>query len=503
MKALALFKALRHHRKLAEKRNLNLNQNKAARIIIYIISAVMILYLMFIAVMFALIVNDSNSINSVEFMCVISPFILTLDFFVRFLAQQTPAQLVKPYTLLPISRYSCIDNFIATSLLSTGNLIWFAMLVPYSLMSVVFGYGIITTIYFLFYFWLLILSNSQWYTLVRTLLNDSVLYWIIPICVYALLYSPLLSELTTGLITMTDNYSVVGTMITEHNILPLVGALLLTIGIILLNRRIQYTHILNELSSTEKPKKHNKIQRFSFLEKYGECGLYIQLEIKSIMRNKNPRKSFIFASLIVIMLSCIIAFSDVYDSKFMSNFWCIYNFMIYGAMMLLKIMCNEGNYFDCLMVRHENILTMLRAKYIFYSAMLLFPLILMLPTVIYGKWSMMMLISLAVFTAGFQYFILFQMAIYNKQTIPLNTKFISKGGMENNYFQVVAEMITFIIPVTLISALQVFFDRDTSYVILFFLGLPFVATHKLWLKNIYKRFMKRRYINIESFRATR
>lgn len=171
--------------------------------------------------------------------------------------------------------------------------------------------------------------------------------------------------------------------------------------------------------------------------------------------------------------------------------------------MLLKIMCNEGNYFDCLMVRHENILSLLRAKYIIYSVMLFFPLLLMLPTVFSGKWSLMMLISLAVFTAGFQYFILFQMAIYNKQTIPLNTKFISKGGMENNYFQVVAELIVFVLPITLISILQVFVDRNTSYFILFLIGFPFIATHKLWLKNIYRRFMKRRYVNIESFRATR
>ena len=171
--------------------------------------------------------------------------------------------------------------------------------------------------------------------------------------------------------------------------------------------------------------------------------------------------------------------------------------------MLLKIMCNEGNYFDCLMVRHENILSLLRAKYLFYTAMLLFPLILMLPIVFTGKWSIMMLISYAVFTAGFQYFILFQMAIYNKQTIPLNTKFLSKGGLENNYFQIVAEMINFIIPMALISVLQLFVDKNVSYIILFMIGLPFIATHQIWLRNIYKRFMKRRYINMEAFRATR
>lgn len=54
----------------------------------------------------------------------------------------------------------------------------------------------------------------------------------------------------------------------------------------------------------------------------------------------------------------------------------------------------------------------------------------MLPLVIVGKWSILMLVSMASFTAGFQYFVLFQLAVYNKQTVPLNTKFTSKAGME-------------------------------------------------------------------------
>ena len=502
MKALELYRELRHHRKLAEKRNLNLSQNKVARAIIYVCSAVMLLYLMFIAIMFALIVNESDDIGAVEFICGISPFILTIDFLFRFWAQQTPSQIIKPYTLLPISRYSCINNFIATSLFTYGNLIWFAMLLPYTLMSVIFGYGIITTILFLIFFWLIILANSQWYSIIRTLINDSIFYWIIPICIYAIAFSNLFFGKNAGINNLLESYAVIGTLITEQSMIPVITALSVLFVLIFINRHIQYSHIIKELSNTEKTKKH-KIRNFSFLEKYGDCGLYIQLEIKSIIRNKNPRKSFIFASLIIIVLSCIISFTDIYDYTYMDNFWCIYNFIIYGAMMLLKIMCNEGNYFDCLMVRHENILSLLRAKYLFYTAMLLFPLILMLPIVFTGKWSIMMLISYAVFTAGFQYFILFQMAIYNKQTIPLNTKFLSKGGLENNYFQIVAEMINFIIPMALISVLQLFVDKNVSYIILFMIGLPFIATHQIWLRNIYKRFMKRRYINMEAFRATR
>ena len=187
----------------------------------------------------------------------------------------------------------------------------------------------------------------------------------------------------------------------------------------------------------------------------------------------------------------------------MTNFWCLYNYVIYGAMLVIKIMCNEGNYIDCLMVRRENILKLLNAKYIFYSVILFFPFLLMLPTVFTGKWSLMMLISYGVFTAGFQYFILFQMAVYNKMTIPLNTKFISKSGVENNYFQLGAEMVAFIVPMLLVSTMQAIWGNQVSYIIMLLIGIVFIFLHPIWLRNIYQRMMKKKYVLMEGFRSSR
>jgi hypothetical protein len=127
----------------------------------------------------------------------------------------------------------------------------------------------------------------------------------------------------------------------------------------------------------------------------------------------------------------------------------------------------------------------------------------MFPTILAGKWSIFMLISYAVFTAGFQYFILMQMAVYNKQSVPLNTKLTAKNGMENNYFQIVAELVTFFIPVIFVSVLQLFFSENVSYLIMFVVGGFFVITHKMWLRNIYQRMMKKKYVLLEGFRSSR
>lgn len=74
------------------------------------------------------------------------------------------------------------------------------------------------------------------------------------------------------------------------------------------------------------------------------------------------------------------------------------------------------------MSRKESIYTLLRAKYMLYSIGILIPLILTIPAMVMGKISVLTSISWAVFTIGFIYFCLFQMAVYNVKTMPLNAK---------------------------------------------------------------------------------
>lgn len=502
MKTIEIYKTLHQHRKLAEKRDLNFGQNKTAKVIVWIAGGFVLLYLVLIAILLSLTANESHDITAVELFFAISPFILAIDFSFRFMIQQTPAQIIKPYILLPLRRYTCINSFILRSLLSTGNLVWFAVLLPYTLMSVVFGYGMLTTVMFLLLFWILILINSQWYIIVRTFINDSMVYWLLPAVVYAVMFSPCYISGDFDIERLLDFYLQIGTLIDYHNPIPIVVTIAVLLLLVFINQRVQYSHIFKELSRTETTHLH-KVSRFSFLEKFGEKGLFLQLEIKIILRNKAPRKAFISSSVLVFLLSMAISYTDIYDGRYYTNFWCIYNFVIYGCTMLAKIMCYEGNYIDGLMVRKENILAMLNAKYEFYCVVLLFPFLLMLPPVFAGKWSIWMLLSYSIFTAGFQYFAIFQLTVYNKQSVPLNAKFIGKGGIETNYVQVLTQVAVFLVPIFFVAIFQSLLSEAASYAIMTIIGIAFIVLRPLWMRNIYNRFMQRRYINLEGFRATR
>lgn len=495
--------ALVRQRRLANNRSLSAMENKYAKVGIYFSMAFIAIYLMGAAVMFSIIVNNLRTVTAVESLVCAFPFMLTIDFLLRFVVQQTPSQIARPYLLLPISRYACIDAFIFSSLFSWGNLTWFAFVLPYIIMSVVFSYGCATALLSTIFFLALVLANSQWYALIRTLVNDSMRWWILPAGLYAIIFAPLYLGEKAGLATYYDIYSTAGAVIERHNPLPIIAAIAVMLAMVHLNRRIQYRYVQKEVMPTEKKAEVRHIRQYHFLERYGEIGALLQLEIKLLSRNKMPRTAFLTGIVTVLVISIVIIVSDIYDSSGMGNFWGLYNFVLLGATLLIRIMGYEGNYIDCMLVHRENILALLYAKYIFYSTLLILPFTLMLPVVIAGKWPFLMLVSYAIYTMGFQYFLIFQMAVYNKQTIPLNEKITNKGGLDGNYVQTIVMAAVFIVPNVIINILQFAFSDSTSYAVMALIGAVFVATHKLWLRNIYKRMMARKYTNLESFATTR
>ncbi|MBR7043682.1 MAG: hypothetical protein IKI18_05865, partial [Prevotella sp.] len=279
MNRLQTIRELRRHRKLAEKRALNFEQNRTAKYVVWFLGGFMIVYLMFFAVMLSLIANESTSTTALELMMGVAPFILLLDFLFRFAAQQTPSQIVKPYVLLPIPKSVCIDAFIGTSLFTSGNLIWFAMLVPYAVMSVLFVEGFWATLGFLFCFYLLILANSQWYSIVRTLINNSLFYWLVPVAVYALVALPILLKgfSAKGFENFFEFYAGIGTAIGEGSALPYLGALVLLAVLVAINRRLQMANVMRELSRTEQTHLRS-VSQFAYFDRFGEVGQYLKLE---------------------------------------------------------------------------------------------------------------------------------------------------------------------------------------------------------------------------------
>ena len=494
-----LFNELRKHNKLAAKRHPMYEKNKFGKFLAYFMSIFWIGYLIFFGTTFAF--GFADAAPNMEPYHVMNKgiiFVLILDFLMRFAFQKTPTQEMKPYLLLPIKKNRLLDFLLIRSGMGGINFLWLFMFVPFALFTVTKFYGITGIITYNLGIYLLVLLNNYWYLLCRTLINERIWWIILPIAVYGLLG---VAEFVSGTHPVSAFTMILGEAFIEGKILVFLGTIAAIALMWIINRWVMSKLTYSELNKVEDTKVMS-VSEYKFLERYGEVGEYLRLELKMLLRNKRCKSSLRTIAIIVIFFSAILSFGHVYDSPFMKGFIAIYSFVAFGTVILTQIMSFEGNYLDGLMARKESIFTLLKAKYYFYSIVIIIPFVLMIPAVVMGKLTLLNLFTFTFFTIGVIYFMLFQMAVYNNKTVPLNEGITGRQASGTG-FQTLVSLGSFTVPMILYFSLNAAFGETIGQWILLIVGLGFMFTSDIWIKNIYNRFMKRRYKNMEGFRDTK
>ena len=125
MNRIQLFFLLRKNKKLSEKRNVMFEANQYGKFFAYLGLAFFLLYFLGIGTFLGWIAVKEDEYQMISF---ILPFILIMDFFMRFMSQQTPVMLIKPYLLMPFSKYTAVDCFLVSQLFDSSNFIWMSLL---------------------------------------------------------------------------------------------------------------------------------------------------------------------------------------------------------------------------------------------------------------------------------------------------------------------------------------------------------------------------------------
>ena len=493
------YKIIKRNQKLGAKRNPAFDTNRFAKFLMYFMAVYWAAILLFLGVMLPLMFEgivpnmEPYHIMNQGFL-----YVMFADFLIRFMGQPAVAQELKPYLLMPVKKNRLIDTFLIQSGLSGFNFIWFFTYVPFAFLTVIRFYGFGGMFLYLLGIWLLFVLNNYWYLLCKMLMSEKTIWYLLPVVVYGALGCAefLLDGLPISRFTMN-----LGEGFIEGNPLSFLFVLVVIVALFVLNREIQKKLLYDEISHVKDTKiKH--VSEYKFLDKYGDVGEYIRLELKLIARNKTVKSQFRMAFIIMIAFSMVVAFTDVYDGTGMITFICAYNYLLLPIMTLGQVMTFEGNYIDGLMSRKESIYNLLRAKYYLTTLIIVVPLFFMLFPVYKGKITLLMAFAYLIFTVGVVFFLLLQLAVYNTRTLPLNST-IMKSNKTSTTAQMIIMGLAMGIPLILDSLLTALFSETIAYTLLTVIGLAFIATHNLWIKNIYNRFMKRRYENMEAFRSSR
>ena len=494
-----LYKIIKQNQKLAEKRNPAFDTNRFAKFLMYFMIVYWAAIFLFLGVtlpfMFMGLVPNMEPYHIMNQGFV---YVMLADFLIRFIGQPSVSQEIKPYLLMPVKRKKLISLLLLKSGLDSYNFIWFFVYVPFAFLTIIRFYGFGGMFLYLIGIWLIFVFNNYFYLLCKLLLGEKTLWLLLPMAVFGILGAAefLFDGLPVSRFTMD-----LGEGFIEGNPLSFLFVLACISVMFFINLKLQQRMIYSEISKKEDTKiKH--VSEYKFLDKYGEVGEYLRLELKLIARNKTVKTQFRMGIIVMLAFSFLLAFTDVYDGSYMTSFICLYNYAVLPIMTLGQVMCFEGNYIDGLMSRKESIYNLLRAKYYLTTLIILVPFLIMMFPIAKGKITLLAAIAYLIFVVGFVFFMLLQLAVYNTRTLPLNAN-LMKSNKSSNWVQGLITGCAFMLPLLIDKLLSALLAEEVAYIILILIGLGFIATHNLWIKNIYKRFMKRRYKNMEEFRASR
>lgn len=488
---------LLRHKRLEAKRNPMYEGNKVTKIILYISGLLWAVYLLMFGVLFPSLFTELFPAyepyhvfgNGVV-------FVWALDILIRFLYQKPPSAQLKPYILLPIGKNRIINMLMIDAIRSPYNLVWLFLVFPFAFITVLPFYGFMGVLGFVLCFYVSILINALLYMMFRSLMAKSFAYLVFPIVIYG--------SVIAGLFLLEDwfwpAFVILGDLWASSGWLMLPVMIVVFVLVWLVVRKVELSVVYSELASVEKPAKDN-ITDYTFFDRLGDLGEYMKLEMKMVVRNKNVRNAFLTGLFAIVIFVGLLLFTDMYSDGFMNTFALSYIFSVLGIIMLAKTMSFEGNYIDCLMIRKVSLLTLIKAKYYLHCIFSAIALLFTLPIVFKGDISFSRCFALYVFNCGVVFAVIMQLVVYNKKTTPLNDAIV-KGGMTTG----IAEMITMgalFLPMLIINTLDMLLPLIAVDTILMVSGLAGMLTSGLWLRNIYNRFNRRKYQNLEGLRATR
>lgn len=477
-----------------ERRNPASNQSMISATIEWFIFVICCLYLIASGIVLAYLAKDESQQTIFGAM----PLVLLLDFSMRFVSRKRQID-ITPYRILPVSLTEVIDCSLIAKLTSNYNFLWLFLFASYSITaSLICDAPPIMFIGITMVCQLLIATNCLWQSIIYLLVNKHPVWWTLPAVVYLF---PLIMSLPAN---NGNAFDYIYHYCCQYGFTPtsIISYAVLTI-ILFLTNRIALLKIIKEEANDTNKSKRNETIKISFLDQLGITGEYMKLEIKSAIRNKAIRRNYIHGLILMLLLSTAITFASVYsEDMFSQTLWFYYCFIFFGVVNLSKIMEPEGNYIDILMTHKESIYELLKAKYYFYCCVLILPLLILSPTVFTGKVRPLLVIACLLTACGPTYFILFQLAVINKQTMPL-TSTVTGRPNANNPMSTIISICVFIVPAAIIHFTRMMFGENAALTTIAAIGGIFTIAHRLWLYNIYKRIMRRKHENLEGFHATK
>ncbi|WP_162053762.1 DUF5687 family protein [Pontibacter pamirensis] len=347
-------------------------------------------------------------------------FYFLVDLFFRFVLQELPVLAVQPYLHLPIPKRKLIHFVLLKSVPSIFNLMFLLIFLPFMLSAVIPEYGTGAALAWLFAAIALTLFNN--FLLIyfkRQLSNRPMLTLLFGVGVAGLM----LLDYAGAFSLYAVSRVVFGALLLQPWLVTV--PVLLLAGVYVLNYNFLKAHTYpEELRVRENKQVEGK--GIAFLNRFGELGKLIELELKLIWRHKRS-KSVVTMSVIFLFYGFIFYGKETYMNGFAM-------LIFVGVAMTGMPVFNYGQFvpgwqsahFDALLTRRISPYQFYAAKFWIFVPAVTLVYILTLPYGVFGYKIILVNTAALFFNIGVNVFVVFYFSVYNKSRLDL-----SKGSAFN------------------------------------------------------------------------
>lgn len=341
-------------------------------------------------------------------------FYFLIDLFLRFVMQELPVLAVQPYLHLPIPKRKLIHFVLLKSVPSVFNLMFLLIFVPFMLSAVIPKYGAGAALAWIFAaFALTLVNNFLLIYFKRQLSNRPMLTLLFGVGVAGLM----LLDYAGAFSLYAVSRVVFGTLLLQPWLA--VVPVLLLVGIYVLNYNFLKAHTYSEELRVRESKQVEG-KGIAFLNRFGELGKLIELELKLIWRHKRSR-SAVLMSIIFLFYGFVFYGKDNYQDGF-----AIYIFV--GIAMTGMPVFNYGQFlpgwqsahFDALLTRRISPYQFYAAKFWIFVPAVTLVYILTLPYGIFGYKIILINTAAMLFNIGVNVFVVFYFSVYNRSRLDLS-----------------------------------------------------------------------------------
>ena len=424
-------------------------------------------------------------------------YILVIDFVAKFFMKTSQSMQISPYLTMPIKRNKLFNFLQIKEFASMWN--WYIMflVVPFALKVVPREYPFLHVFVYLIFIYILFIMNSLLIALTKSWVKTGLWKISVPAAIIAgIAVAAFKFDFSFG--DYTQQFA--GSLL---NLNPIAWAAFIGVFVFLWYAcRWQMRAMIYREMQGEKVKDSMSFSNMTFLDRFGEIGEYINLELKLIFRNKRMKNQFYTVVFLIVTLGFQLVMNKVVNEEsFMKLFFV--GFMLGGFGMIFSqfLFMAESSYFDGLMSRKHSFFSMMKAKYYFYCV-ISFVIYVGLMIFVWARGvalSYLFVTSVFFYYIGLVYFCFFQNGVYNKAYFDLaDSGFMS--WRSSSVSTMAISMLSMFVPVVLFALIRSLTSEDIACYFMLAVGLTFVLGSNVWLKWTYNRIMKKRYIIMEGFR---